>query len=152
MVGPVQVEPEEMRENAVSPVGDFIAVVGGFVAALFAIALNWYTPAQSVASAEKSLRGTTPQNPAGVICFVIGAVVFAFGIVVLIGRFINPNFRLMRSPGWVYATAATIVFIACITALVVPPNIAGVQAGISAGPILELFAAIAIGVAGLLKF
>lgn len=144
--------PEEIKDDAISPVGDFIALVGGFAAVIFAVALKWYSPAASVSSKAKALRGINAGNPIGVICFVVGVAVFVFAVLVLIGRFINPNFRLMRSPGWVYALGASIIFMACIVGLAVPPNIAGLQAGISAGIILELFAAAAIGVGGLLKF
>jgi hypothetical protein len=144
------VVPEEVTDDAVSPVGDFIALVGGFAAVIFAVALTWYTPAKGVA--EKALRGVHVKNPVGIICFAVGAGVFAFAIVVLVGRFINPNFRLIRSPGWVYAFGASIIFMACIVGLAVPPNIGAAQAGIGAGVILELFAASAIGIGGLLKF
>ncbi|MHB8893883.1 MAG: hypothetical protein ACYC99_01730 [Candidatus Geothermincolia bacterium] len=140
------VTPEEMKDDAVSPVGDFIALVGGFAAVIFAVALKWYT------HGAQSYKGVNPHNPIGVICFVVGVGVFVFAILVLVGRFINPNFRLMRSPGWVYAMGASIIFMACIVGLAVPPNIAGAQASISAGVILELFAGAAIGVGGLLKF
>lgn len=140
------VSPEEIKDESVSPVGDFIALVGGFAAVIFAIALPWYT------AGGKSMKGVDPHNPVGVICFVVGVAVFMFAVVVLVGRFINPNFRLIRSPGWVYALGASIIFMACIVGLAVPPNIAGLKAGISAGIILELFAGAAIGVGGLLKF
>jgi hypothetical protein len=146
------VTPEETKDDAISPVGDFIALVGGFAAVIFAIALKWYSPAAAVASRAKALKGVNAGNPIGVVCFVVGVAVFVFAILVLVGRFINPNFRLMRSPGWVYAMGAAIIFMACIVGLAVPPNIAGMQAGISAGIILELFAGAAIGVGGLLKF
>ena len=144
--------PEGNKDDAISPVGDFIALVGGFAAVIFAATLKWYGPAAAVSASYKALRGINPANPIGVICFVVGVAVFAFAVVVLIGRFINPNFRLMRSPGWVYAMGASIIFMACIVGLAVPPNIGGLQAGIGAGIILELFAAAAIGVGGLLKF
>lgn len=144
--------PEEMKDDAISPVGDFIAMVGGFAAVIFAIALTWYTPAESVKNVAKALKGVNAHNPVGVICFAAGAGVFAFAIIVLIGRFINPNFRLVRSPGWIYAFGASIIFMACIVGIAVPPNISSAQAGISAGVILEFFAAAAIGVGGLLKF
>lgn len=51
-----------------------------------------------------------------------------------------------------YAFGASVIFMACIVGLAVPPNIGGVQAAVSAGPIVELFAASAIAVGGLLKF
>ena len=146
------VTPEEIRDDAVSPVGDFIALVGGFAAVIFAIALKWYSPASAVAKHAKALEGVNAGNIVGVVCFVVGVGVFMFAVVVLVGRFINPSFRLMRSPGWVYAMGASIIFMACIVGLAVPPNIAGLQATIGAGIILELFAAAAIGVGGLLKF
>lgn len=146
------VTPEEVRDDAVSPVGDFIALVGGFAAVVFAIALKWYSPVAAVASRAKAIRGVNAANIVGVVCFVVGVGVFVFAIVVLIGRFINPNFRLVRSPGWVYAMGAAVIFMACIVGLAVPPNIGGLQATIGAGVILELFAAAAIGVGGLLKF
>jgi len=147
------VAPEEMKDEAVSPVGDFIALVGGFAAVVFALALKWYTPSgAAIAHGGKALRGVNVANPVGIVCFAAGAFTFAFAIFVLVGRFINPNFRLVRSPGWVYAVTASVIFMAGIVGLAVPPNIAGFQAGISAGVILELFAGAAIGVGGLLKF
>jgi hypothetical protein len=145
------VEPEDVTEDAVSPVGDFIAMVGGFAAVIFAVALKWYSPGTGAASGSKALS-LNRHNPVGVLCFAVGAGVFVFAIFVLVGRLINPNFRLVRSPGWVYAGGASIIFMACIVGLAVPPNIGGVTAGISGGIILELFAAAAIGVGGLLKF
>jgi hypothetical protein len=151
-VGMGAIALEEIKDDAVSPVGDFIALVGGFAAVIFAIAVKWYSPAAAVAGRAKALKGVNPSNPVGVICFAVGAGVFAFAVVVLVGRFVNPNFRLVRSPGWVYAFGASIIFMACIVGLAVPPNIAGLQATISAGVILELFAGAAIGVGGLLKF
>ena len=152
-IGMGAVTPEEVRDDAVSPVGDFIALVGGFAAVIFAIALHWYTPtAAAVKLGGHALKGVNAANIVGVVCFVVGVGVFMFAVVVLVGRFINPNFRLMRSPGWVYAMGASIIFMACIVGLAVPPNIKGFQAGISSGIILELFAAAAIGVGGLLKF
>ena len=145
------VTPEEVKDDAISPVGDFIALVGGFAAVVFALALKWYSPA-AAAHGEKALRGVNVHNPVGIICFALGAFTFAFAIVVLVGRFINPNFRLVRSPGWVYAFTASVIFMACIVGLAVPPNIGVAQSGIGAGVILELFAAAAIGVGALLKF
>ena len=151
----VQVVQAEGADAAISPVGDFIALVGGFAAALFAVALKWYTPSGAALrqdSALKALRGINPHNPVGVICFVLGVSVFAFAILVLVGRFVNPQFKLIRSPGWIYGFAASVIFMAAIVGLVVPPNIGGFQSGINAGLILELMAAAAIGVGGLLKF
>ncbi|MBU1670137.1 MAG: hypothetical protein KKF41_13625 [Actinobacteria bacterium] len=144
------VEPEDIAEDAVSPVGDFISMVGGFAAVIFAVALTWYTPAEDAVG--KAMKGVNAHNPVGIICFCAGAGVFIFAIFVLVGRLINPNFRLVRSPGWVYMASSAIIFMACIVGLAVPPNIGGMQAGISAGIILELFAAASIGVGGLLKF
>ncbi|MDD5748416.1 MAG: hypothetical protein PHP64_05145 [Actinomycetota bacterium] len=144
-------EPEKIRDEAVSPVGDFIALVGGFAGLLFAAFMNWY--ATSEAAKETAKVGI--KTPVGVLCFMISAGVFAFAIVMLIGRFVNPQFRLMRSPGWVYGTAAAILYMACIFGLVVTPEIQGIfgkNYGLSAGIIMELIAASAIGVGGLLKF
>ena len=151
----VQVVQMEDKEAAVSPIGDFIALVGGFAAALFAAALKWYTPSAEALKRNpglKALKGMNPHNPVGVICFVLGVGVFAFAVLMLVGRFINPNFRLIRSPGWVYGFSASVIFMAAIVGLVVPPNIGAFAAGINAGLILELLAAAAIGIGGLLKF
>lgn len=145
--------PEECRDEAVSPIGDFIALVGALVAVIFAAALNWYTPALRAApNGAKALKGVNAKNPVGAICFAVGAGVFAFAAFVLVGRFVNPSFRLARSPGWVYAFGASVIFMACIVGLAVPPNIGGLQASVSAGVIVELFGAAAIAVGGLLKF
>lgn len=133
------------KDESVSPVGDFIALVGGFAAFIFALFMNWYTLA-----GEPAKKGV--KTPVGIICFMLGVAVFVFAIVMLIGRFVNPSFRAARSPGWVYGTSAAIIFMTCIFGLVVTPEVNGVSYGISAGIILELFAASAIGVGGLLKF
>ncbi|MBU4178779.1 MAG: hypothetical protein KJ625_02425, partial [Actinobacteria bacterium] len=109
---------------------------------------RWYTP---VKGHEESLKSGL-NSPAGVACFVIGACVFLFAVVILIGGFINPTLRLIRSPGWVYGAAASIMFMACILGIVVAPRINGVAAGAGAGIIIELFAASAIAVASMLKF
>lgn len=134
-----------VKDESVSPIGDFIALVGGFAAALFAIALNWYTRA-----GQPPMKGV--KAPVGVISFALGVGVFAFAVVMLVGRFINPDFRLMRSPGWVYGFAASVIFMVCIVGLVVTPKLGGQTSNINAGIILELLAASAIGVGGLLKF
>lgn len=134
----------EVKDESISPIGDFIALVAGFAGFLFPLTLNWYS------REGEYLKGV--DTIVGKICFALGVAVFVFAIVVLIGRFINPNFRLHRSPGWVYGLSASIIFMVSIVALVAPENINGIQAGISYGIILELFAASAIGVGGLLKF
>lgn len=145
MVEQTEMAAEAAVEEAISPVGDFIALVGGFAAFIFAAFLNWYTLA-----GEPAKKGVN--TPVGIICFMVGAGVFAFAVVMLIGRFINPTFRAARSPGWVYGAGAAIIFMTCIFGLVVTPEISGNSFGISAGIILELFAASAIGVGGMLKF
>lgn len=148
-MAPPQVGVMETKDESISPIGDFIALVGGFAGFIFAAFMNWYT-----LEGEPAKKGVN--TPVGVICFMLGVAVFVFAIVMLIGRFINPDFRAARSPGWVYGAAASIMFMTCIFGLVVTPEIAAkaqaVSYGISAGIILELFAASAIGVGGLLKF
>lgn len=151
----VQVVQVEGADAAISPIGDFISLVGGFAAALFAAALKWYAPSEAALRGNptlKALRGMNPHNPIGVICFVLGVSVFAFAVLMLVGRFINPHFKLIRSPGWIYGFSASVIFMAAIVGLVVPPNVGGFPSGISAGLMLELMAAAAIGVGGLLKF
>lgn len=152
-------QPEKTKDEAVSPVGDFIALVGGFMGVLFAAFLNWYTISGNKVPVGVDKAKVGIKVPVGVLCFMVSAAVFIFAIFVLIGRFVNPNFRLMRSPGWVYSTGSAILFMACIFGLVVTPKIAselgglqGTNYGLSAGIIMELIAASVVGVAGLLKF
>ncbi|MBU4178644.1 MAG: hypothetical protein KJ625_01730, partial [Actinobacteria bacterium] len=142
----IQIEDrrEDSKDESIAPIGDFISLVAGFAAFLFPVTLNWYSREGAY------LKGV--DTVVGKICFALGVAVFVFAIVVLVGRFINPKFRLHRSPGWVYGMSASIIFMVSIVALVAPENIGGIQAGISYGIILELFAASAIGVGGLLKF
>lgn len=134
----------EVKDQAMSPVGDFIAMVSAFAGFIFALALPWY----SIASLEKKGVDTV----VGVICFAAAVGAFAFAIVVLIGRFINPKFKLSRSPGWVYGLVAAIIFMACIVGLVVTPKIGSVESSISYGIVLTLLAAAGLSVASLLKF
>lgn len=139
----------EVKDDSISPIGDFIAMVGGFAGFIFAAFLNWYT-------LEGHAAKIGVKTPVGVLCFMIAVGVFVFSIVMLVGRFVNPTFRVIRSPGWVYGAAASVIFMACIFGLVVTPKIAqdvqNLNYGISAGIIMELLAASAIGVGGLLKF
>lgn len=135
---------QQVKDQAVSPVGDFIAMVSGFAGFIFAATLPWY-----------SVGGTTKKGVAtvvGVISFAMAVGAFAFAIVVLVGRFINPRFRLVRSPGWAYGLASAVIFMACIVGLVVTPTINGHSAGINAGIVLELLAAAGLAVGSLLKF
>lgn len=139
------VQAEEAKDESRAPVGDFIALVGGFCAWLFPITLNWYTKPGEFVKGVKTV--------VGVLSFAAGVGVFAFAIVVLLGRFINPSFNLRRSPGWIYATGASVIFMACIVGLVVTPELAGGgTASINAGIAAELLASIGIAVGGLLKF
>lgn len=135
---------QQVKDQAVSPVGDFIAMVSGFAGFIFAATLNWY----SVGGATKKGVATV----VGVISFAMAVGAFAFAIVVLVGRFINPRFRLVRSPGWAYGLASAVIFMACIVGLVVTPTIRGQSAGINAGIVLELLAAAGLAVGSLLKF
>lgn len=129
------------RPRAMPPAGDFVALIGGFLAMLFPLALHWY----SVSGTKATLGiGTI----SGVISFIIGLASLGTSIVMLIGRFINPGFRIPRSPGWIYSSAASIIFMVSILGMVTAPSTYGISVGI----VLEIFAAGVIGVGGMLKF
>ncbi|MBN1288682.1 MAG: hypothetical protein JXA49_03490 [Actinobacteria bacterium] len=133
------------RPQVMPPVGDFIALIGGFLAMIFPLALHWYSM-----SGGKATLGIGTIN--GIISFVIGLAIFATSMVMLVGRFLNPNFRIPRSPGWIYASAASVVFMVSILGMVVVPSSGGQKFGISAGIVFEIMAALVIGVGGMLKF
>lgn len=128
-------------QQVMHPVGDFIALIGGFLAMLLPLASHWY----SMSSGKATLGISTIS---GIFSFLIGLTVIAASMVMLVGRFINPSFRLPRSPGWIYASAASIIFMVSILGMVTVPS----QYGISAGIILEIFAAVVIGIGGMFKF
>jgi hypothetical protein len=90
----------ETAELTSLPIGDFIAVVAGF-----ASFLPWYMAAEGA----KAVSRTGLHYWSGIVTLVLGACVFVFALVVLVGGFINPRFRLIRSPGWVYGAAASIL-------------------------------------------
>jgi hypothetical protein len=137
-------EAQQGKDQAISPIGDFIAMVAAFAGFIFAVSLNWYSFGNLVKKGVESA--------VGIICFAVAVGCFAFAIVVLVGRFINPNFRLVRSPGWVYGFASAVIFMVCIVGMVATPKIAGHSSSLNVGIVLELLAAVTIGVGGLLKF
>ncbi|MBN2167685.1 MAG: hypothetical protein JW738_00445 [Actinobacteria bacterium] len=129
------------RPQVMPPAGDFVALIGGFLAVIFPLALHWYNM-----SGGKATLGISTIS--GIISFVIGLAIFATSMVMLIGRFMNPSFRIPRSPGWIYSSAASIIFMVSILGMVVVPS----RYGISAGIVFEIMAAAVIGFGGMLKF
>lgn len=137
----LECDPSEI----VSPVGDFVTLVGAFLAGLFPVVLNWYT-------LENGPSKTGIESVVGIIAFMCSIAVFIAAGVVLVQRFRSACFRTAHSPGWIYFAGAIVIFMASVLGLVVTPSFRGVSYGIGAGLILELFAAAWIGIGALLKF
>lgn len=129
----------------VSPVGDFVTLVGAFLAGLFPIVLNWYT-------LEKGPAKLGIETVVGIIAFMCAIAVFIASAVILIQRFRSACFRTAKSPGWIYFSGAMVIFMVSVLGLVVTPSFHGVVYGIGAGIVLELFTAAWIGIGALLKF
>lgn len=133
------------REQTVPPVGDFVALVGGFLAFIFPAFLTYYT-------LEGYADKVGVKTVVGIISFMTGVAVFIAAMFVLIGRFRSPDFRTARSPGWAYGAGSVIIFMTTVLGLVVTPKAGGMEYTVNSGIIVELFAAAIIGVGGLLKF
>jgi hypothetical protein len=148
-----RVVPETYSDTAALPMGDFLGMMGGFTAIVFAVATNMYTPAATAAHAgARALHGVSVHNPVALVCFAMGVMSFVVGSFCILARFINPNVRWIRTPGWFYGFTATAILITCILGLVAPPGIMGAKASISMGLILEMCAAATMGLGALLKF
>ncbi|MBN1288728.1 MAG: hypothetical protein JXA49_03720 [Actinobacteria bacterium] len=141
----VEAYAERDQRGVVQPLGDFVALVGAFMALLFPVFLNWYSMAGAGAK-------TGISTAAGIIAFVPAVVVLITALIMLVGRFRDPLFRLNRSPGWIYASAASVIFMVTVVGLVAPPRHNGTGYGLAAGIILEIFAAVVIGIGAGFKF
>lgn len=137
----LECDPSEI----VSPVGDFVTLIGAFLAGLFPVVLNWYT--LDGAPAKPGI-----ETVVGIIAFMCSIAVFIAAGIILIQRFRSACFRTAHSPGWIYFAGASVIFMASVLGLVVTPSYHGVAYGIGAGLILELFAAAWVGIGALLKF
>jgi cobalamin synthase len=135
----------ESREAA-KPVGDFISQVAAAIAVLF-VFLTYYNKEEVAGNlVDKFTKGY--QTPYGIIILVVGAVCFIFASAVLWAKFLSRDFWLVRSPGWLYMTCASIIIIVSVLAMVFPwkedPNY-GALVG-------NFFTGLFVAFGGLLKF
>lgn len=140
----IEMNPVECREKdeAVTPVGDFIAQVAAAAAVIFAF-LTFYTDTLT----GNAVKGY--ETAYGIIIIIVAALAFLFATAVLWTKFVKRDFWLKRSPGWAYGSAAAIIIIVTILAMVFPKS--GHDVGWGA-LIVELFAGGFIALAGMLKF
>ena len=140
----LEVNPVECREKdeAVTPVGDFLAQIAAAAAVIFAF-LTFYTNPLT----GEATKGY--ETAYGIIILVVGALTFVFATSVLWIKFVKRDFWLSRSPGWGYGAAAGIIIIVSILAMVFHVN--GYDANWGA-LIVEFFAGAFLAIAGMLKF
>ncbi len=139
-----QATPLECREKdeAVSPIGDFIAQVGSTLAAIF-VFLGFYT---NQATGEV-IKGY--ETAYGIIILIAAVLTFGFATTVLWFKFEKRDFWLKRSPGWAYGAAAFVVIVVSVLALAFPSD----GYDIIWGPlVLELFIGLTLALAGMFKF
>jgi hypothetical protein len=137
-----EVTPVECREKdeAATPVGDFMAQVASAAAVIFTF-LTFYTLGDDVVKGYETAYG--------IIILIVAALTFIFATAVLWSKFVKKEFWLVRSPGWAYGAAAGIIIIVSILAIVFPKSGYDVSYG---AIIVEFFAAIFIAIGGMLKF
>ncbi len=128
------------KEEASKPTGDFLAMVSSATVAIF----TWLSFFRTAGG--DPVRGY--RTPYGMVSLVVGAACAVFALSVLGAKFVNDDFRLSRSPGWAYSTAASVVVIMSILALVM--GYRGYQPEYS--PVLVLGSGLFLGFAGLMKF
>ncbi len=133
-------------KEAAKPVGDFMAQVAAAIAVIFAFLTYYNQEEVGGALIDKFTKGY--ETPYGIIIIAVGALCFIFASAVLWAKFINRDFWLVRSPGWLYMTCASIIIIVSILAMVFPfkkdPNY-GALVG-------NFFTGLFVAFGGLLKF
>lgn len=139
-----EVNPVECRDKdeAVTPVGDFIAQVASAAAIIFAFLTFYTNPVTGEAT-----KGY--ETAYGIIIIIVGALTFLFATSVLWSKFVKRDFWLRRSPGWGYGAAAGIIIIVSILAMVFHVN--GYDANWGA-LIVVFFTGVFVAVAGMFKF
>jgi len=137
-----EVTPVESREKdeAATPVGDFMAQVASAAAVIFTF-LTFYSLGGEVVKGYETAYG--------IIILIAAALTFIFATVVLWSKFVKKEFWLVRSPGWAYGSASAVIIIVAILAMVFPKSGYDVSYG---ALIVEFFAALFIAIGGMLKF
>lgn len=128
------------KDEAASPPGDFIAMTASAVAALFTFLGFFQTAGGAV------VRGAA--TPYGVVMLAAAGICFVFSGVTLGSRFVNPESRLARSPGWMYFMTASVIIIASVAAMVL--GYQGYSKEI--GPVMTMGSGLFIAFAGMMKF
>jgi hypothetical protein len=128
------------KDEAAGPPGDFIAMTSSAVAALFTFLGFFQTAGGAV------VKGY--ETPYGAVMLTAAAICFMFSGVTLGSRFVNPESRLARSPGWMYFLASSVIIITSVAAMVL-----GFQGYANeAGPIMTMVSGLFIGFGGIMKF
>lgn len=137
-----EVTPVECREKdeAATPVGDFMAQVASAAAVIFTF-LTFYSLGGEVVKGYETAYG--------IIILIVAALTFMFATAVLWSKFVKKEFWLVRSPGWAYGSASAVIIIVAILAMVFPKSGYDVSYG---ALIVEFFAALFIAIGGMLKF
>jgi len=137
-----EVTPVESREKdeAATPVGDFMAQVASAAAVIFTF-LTFYSLGGEVVKGYETAYG--------IIILIAAALTFIFATAVLWSKFVKKEFWLVRSPGWAYGSASAVIIIVSILAMVFPKSGYDVSYG---ALIVEFFAALFIAIGGMLKF
>lgn len=140
---PSPVTPVECREKdeAATPIGDFLAEVAAAITVIFAFLTLYTTPV-----------GVTRhgyQEGLGIVMLVVGAIVFLFAGGVMTAKLANRDFWLARSPGWVYGAGALLIILFSIFAMVFHKGGYTVNWGV---PIVQFFMGVVMAVGAMLKF
>lgn len=130
------------KDEAVAPLGDFIAQLGASIAAIFVFTSFYTDPATG-----DVVKGY--ESPYGIIIIVAAALTFIFASAVLWFKFGKRDFWLRRSPGWAYAAAAFAVVVVSTLALAFPRSGYDINWGTF---FIELFVGLSLLLAGMLKF
>ena len=142
--GEIESTPIECREKdeAVTPVGDFMAQVGAAIAAIF-VFLTFYTNSAT----SDVVKGY--ETAYGIIILITAVLTFGFATTVLWLKFEKRDFWLKRSPGWAYGAAAFVIIVVSVLALAFPRT--GYETNWGA-LVLELVVGLNLAVAGMFKF
>ena len=129
------------RDEAATPVGDFIAQVAAAIAFITGF-LTLYTSEAGVL-----IKGY--ERAYGIMIIAVAGVAFLFASYVLLTKFIDSNHWLARSPGWAYGAAAALVIVISVMSMVFADSTYTINWSV---PFVQFLTGTFLAIGGMLKF
>ena len=129
------------KDEATTPVGDFIAQVAAAIVAVSGF-LTYYTTTNG-----ELIKGY--EQVFGIVIILVAAAAFVFASYVLVTKFIDDNHWLARSPGWAYGAASALVILLAVISVAFANEEYTINWGV---PLIQLMGGVFLAIGGMLKF